>query len=145
MKRKGLKGVITVEMSYILPMVLFVLALVVNTVFYFHDKNILIGAAAETAVLGAQMERKPDEKGQTDLSAFCSRRIAGKMILFGKPTVSVEVTDKQVTVSAAADRKGMSLEVRQQAPILKPEEKIRRKEVMGDGEIHSDGDGSGSE
>lgn len=145
MEKKGLKGVVTVEMSYILPMILFVLALVVYTVFYFHDKNILIGAAAETAVLGAQMERKPDARGQTDLSEFCNRRIAGKMILFGKPAINVEVTDKQVTVSAAANHRGMSLEVRQQAPVLKPEDKIRKKEVIGDGEIHSNGDRSGSE
>lgn len=141
LRNKELKGVITVEMSYILPMILSVLLLIIYTVFYFHDKNILIGAAAETTVLGAQIERKPDESGQTDLNGFCQKRIDGKLILFGVVSVEVEVTDKWVTVLAKADHGRMSLAIRQQAPILKPEKKIRIREVIGDGEIDSDGDG----
>ena len=80
MRDKAVKGVITVELSYIIPIILSVFMVIIYTVFYFHDKNILIGAAAETAVLGAQLERKPDESGQTDLTGFCRQRIAGKLI-----------------------------------------------------------------
>lgn len=145
LRDKEVKGVITVEMSYILSMILFVLMVIIYAVFYFHDKNILIGAAAETAVLGAQLERKPDENGQTDLNGFCRQRIAGKLILFGAVSVAVEVTDKWVTVSAAANYRGMSVTVKQKAPVLKPEKKIRIKEVTGVGEINSDGDGNGTE
>lgn len=145
MRDKELKGVITVEMSYILPLILSVLMVVIYTVFYFHDKNILIGAAAETAVLGAQSERKPDEDGRTDLNGFYRQRIAGKLILFGAVSVETEVTEKWVTVLAAANHRGMSVSVRQRAPVLKPEKKIRIKEVTGVGEINSGGDGSGTE
>lgn len=145
MRGKEVKGVITVELSYILPMVLFVLMMIMYTVFYFHDKNILIGAAAETAVLGAQSERKPDEYGQADLNGFYRQRIEGKLILLGVVSVDVEVTDKWVVVSAKAAHGRMSVAVRQQAPILKPEEKIRIKEVIGVGENNSDGDGSRAE
>lgn len=145
MRGKEVKGVITVEMSYILPMILSVLAIIIYTVFYFHDKNILIGAAAETAVLGAQLERKPDETGQTDLNGFCMQRAAGKLILFGSVSVDVEVTEKWVTVLAQANHGKMSAAVRQRAPVLKPEKKIRIKEMTGIGEIDSDGDGGGTE
>lgn len=145
MRDKAVKGVITVELSYIIPIILSVFMVIIYTVFYFHDKNILIGAAAETAVLGAQLERKPDENGQTDLTGFCRQRIAGKLILFGDASVDVEVTDKLVTVSAAANYRGISVSVRQQAPVLKPEKKIRIKEVTGVGEIDSDGDRSRDE
>ena len=77
-----MNGVITVEMSYILPMVFWTFLAVIYMIFYFHDKNIMIGAAAETAVVGAQLERKPDEKDRTDLEGFYQQRIAGKLILF---------------------------------------------------------------
>lgn len=145
MRDKAVKGVITVELSYIIPIILSVFMVIIYTVFYFHDKNILIGAAAETAVLGTQLERKPDESGQTDLTGFCRQRIAGKLILFGDASVDVEVTDKLVTVSAAANYRRISVSVRQQAPVLKPEKKIRIKEVTGVGEIDSDGDRSRDE
>lgn len=52
--KRSFRGVITVEMSYLIPIVLIIFLLVVYTVFYYHDKNILIGAASETAVTGAQ-------------------------------------------------------------------------------------------
>ena len=53
-KRKSLKGSAVIEMSYIIPLFLGLFVLIMHTVFYFHDKAILNGAASETAVLGAQ-------------------------------------------------------------------------------------------
>ena len=92
LKSKTLNGVITVEMSYLIPIILMVFLLTIYSVFYYHDKNILIGAASETAVLGAQMERKPDEKGQTDLETFFQDRIHGKLILFSGAQVDVSTS-----------------------------------------------------
>ena len=42
------QGVITVEMAYIIPIIFILFATIVYTVFFYHDKNILIGAAGET-------------------------------------------------------------------------------------------------
>lgn len=152
MLQGSMQGVITIEMSYILPMVLLLLALIMYTVFYFHDKNILAGAAMETAVVGAQMERKPDEKGKTNLEAFYKQRITGKLILFPEPAAEVHVTEKQVSVTVHADRGKMKLEVRQQAPILNPEKQIRKKRLLeniaeggkNDENSHSNGTGTQS-
>ena len=65
----GLRGSVTVEMAYILPTVIMIFLLIVYTVFYYHDKNILNAAAGETAVLGAQLERQRGKEG-TDLQNF---------------------------------------------------------------------------
>lgn len=127
---RELKGVITVEMSYILPMIIMIFATVMYTIFYFHDKNVILGAAAETAVVGAQMERKPDENKTADLNEFYQQRIAGKLILFSGAKTSVDISEKQVSVSAAAQRGRMRLEVRGQAPVTHPEKKIRRKRLL---------------
>lgn len=126
----GLRGIITIEMSYIMSVILLMFILIIYTIFYFHDKNIIIGAAAETAVLGAQMERKPDEGRQTDLNAFYRQRISGKLILFAESPAEVEITEKRVLVSIMTNRGKMSLKVQQQAPVLKPEKKIRKKRLL---------------
>lgn len=130
MLQSSMQGVITIEMSYILPMVLLLLAAILYTVFYFHDKNIMAGAAMETAAVGAQMERKPDEKGKTNLEAFYKQRITGKLILFPETAAEVHITEKQVSVTVHADRGKMKLEVRQRTPILSPEKQIRKKRLL---------------
>lgn len=124
--RQGLKGVITVELSYLFPMILMIFLTVVYTTFYFHDKNILIGAASETAVLGAQLERKPDENGRTDLAGFYQEKIRGKLILFSGAEVSVDITRRWVEVSAYAERGWMRLCVMQRGALSQPETAIRR-------------------
>ena len=55
--KKDMKASTVIEMSYIMPVFLFLFLLIMYTVFYYHDKAVLNGAAAETAVLGAQAER----------------------------------------------------------------------------------------
>ncbi|RKQ30339.1 MULTISPECIES: TadE family protein [Clostridia] len=56
-KYQEVQGVITVEMAYLMPIIFMVFVLVVYTAFYYHDKQILIGAAAETTTVGAQQKR----------------------------------------------------------------------------------------
>lgn len=129
-ERGELKGVITVEMSYIVPLVLLLFLTIIYVVFYFHDKNIILGAAEETAVLGAQLERKPDENGQNNLSEFYQERVGGKLILLPKTKVRVEVVGDTVVVSADAKRGWMAVAICRQMPILKPEKKIRFKRLM---------------
>lgn len=43
-------GSTVVEMSYIMPLILLMFVLIIHTVFYFYDRAVLNGAAAETAV-----------------------------------------------------------------------------------------------
>ena len=123
---RELKGAITVELSYLIPVILMIFLTVVYVTFYYHDKNILIGAARETAAVGAQLERKPDENGQTDLAGFYQERIQGKLILFSGAQASVNITRKWVEVNAYAERKWMRLHVVQRAAMAEPEAAIRR-------------------
>ncbi len=117
--------------SKIIPTCIFsIRLLMIYTIFYFHDKNIIIGAAAETAALGAQVERKPDAGKHTDLNEFYQQRISGKLILFSESPAEVEITEKRVLVSIIANRGKMSLKVQQQAPVLKTEKKIRKKRLL---------------
>lgn len=133
MKQKIMKqvaAVITVEMSFLFPVILGILSLLFHTIFYYHDKNILIGTAAETAVIGAQLERKPDQRGEVDLTEVYRQRIHGKLILFPEAMAVCEITNTKATVTVKAVWKKMELEVEQSAPLLHPERIIRDKKII---------------
>lgn len=122
-RKRELKGSAVVEMSYIIPMILFLFVMIIHAVFYYHDKAVLNGAAGETAVLGAQTARR---KGtEYDLEEFFHNRTEGKLIYMTDPDVSVEENEESVTVKASAARSFMRLSIYQRALIVKPEEKIR--------------------
>ena len=122
-RKKELKGSAVVEMSYIIPMILFLFVMIIHAVFYYHDKAVLNGAAGETAVLGAQTARR---KGtEYDLEEFFHNRTEGKLIYMTDPDVSVEEDEESVTVKASAARSFMRLSIYQRALIVKPEDKIR--------------------
>lgn len=128
--KRSFQGVITVEMSYLIPIVLLIFLLVIYTVFYYHDKNILIGAASEAAVAGAQMERRLDKKGQVDMEGFYQKRIRGKLIFFSGAQVSVNVSRKWVEVDAYASRRKMQIHIIQRAAVTEPEKAVRRKRML---------------
>lgn len=120
---KYLKGSSVVEMSYIIPMFLGLFVLILHAVFYYHDKAVLIGAASETAILGAQAARR--EGTEYDLESFFSERLEGKLIYMTYVSVDVKNDETQIVVSASAHRGIMKLSVCQRAAISRPEEKLR--------------------
>ena len=123
-RKRELKGSAVVEMSYIIPMILFLFVMIIHAVFYYHDKAVLNGAAGETAVLGAQTARR---KGtEYDLEEFFHNRTEGKLIYMTDIDISVSETDEEVTVTADAQRSFMKLKISQKALIVKPEKNIRR-------------------
>lgn len=128
--KRTLNGAITVELSYLIPIIMMVFLMTIYSVFYYHDKNILLGAASETAILGAQMERKPDEKGKTDLDAFFQERIYGKLILFSGAQVNVSISSDRVNVSVSAQKGQMKIKAVQKASVVVPEKKIRQKKII---------------
>lgn len=111
-------------MAYIIPLFFLIFVIIIHTVFYFHDKAVLNGAAAETAVAGAQMIRRKGT-AEYDLDGFFMERIKGKLIYMTDVEVNTTEDEDQITVSVSAQRKGMELEIRQCSKIVKPEERIR--------------------
>ena len=121
---RRVKGSTVIEMAYIIPLFFLIFVIIINTVFYFHDKAVLNGAAAETAVAGAQMIRRKGT-AEYDLDGFFMERIKGKLIYMTDVEVNPTEDEDQITVSVSAQRKGMKLEIRQCSKIVKPEELIR--------------------
>ena len=122
--KKDMKASTVIEMSYIMPVFLFLFLLIMYTVFYYHDKAVLNGAAAETAVLGAQAERRKETK-EYDLERIFHERTEGKLIFLTGANVTVQKDEKEITVSVSAQKNLMRLSICQKAAIVNPEEKIR--------------------
>ena len=111
-------------MSYIMPLIMLMFVLIIHTVFYFYDRAVLNGAAAETAVLGAELERRHGAE-EENLKEFFEERTSGKLILMTDPSVAITRTDNKIQVTAMVQKGRFELEVRQRAVIVNPEEKIR--------------------
>ena len=106
-KKHALNGSFTVEMSLLMPMILFLVMGCVLACFYYHDKNIIAGAAYETAVVGSTKAREKDGIQEAGAVAVCS------------------VSKEEIRVSAVAKRRKMSLAVESRAAVTEPERYIR--------------------
>ena len=125
MKVKRLNAVMTIEMAIIIPLVLFMVMGLILTIFYFHDKNILNGAASETAVVGSAKLRESEEFDEEEIENFCRERIQGKCIFLVSHRIDVSVSDTEVVVEVTAAKRDFSISVIKKAVVTEPERKIR--------------------
>lgn len=105
-------GSTVVEMSYIMPLILLMFVLIIHTVFYFYDRAVLNGAAAETAVLGAELERRHGAE-EENLKEFFEERTSGKLILMTNPSVAITRTDNKIQVTAMVQKEDYQLQMLQ--------------------------------
>lgn len=123
---KKLKASATIEASYIVPLILLIVAAVISLTFYLHDKNIITGAAYETAVAGGAKMRWEEENVEQDLQKFYQERIEGKLIFFRRTTVEVTCGKEEITVTASASKRRFHVDVIQKYRYTKPEEALRK-------------------
>ena len=120
-----LKGGATIEMAYLAPTILLLVMSLIFVVFYYHDKNVMLGAAAETAIIGVQLDRQKNLQGDIDLEQVFMGRVEEKLILFGGFEVAASSEDKEVVIVVTANHSFMRLNIEQRALILQPERSIR--------------------
>lgn len=131
----------TVEMSVLMPMILMIVMLSVLAAFYYHDKNILQGAAYETAVVGSIKMREREIPTESKLQTLCEERIGRKCILFGRTQVKVSIKEEEITVYIIANKRWFSLKIEKKAKVTEPEMKIRdvrRLKGIGNGAKNND-------
>lgn len=122
-----LAGSMTVEISFLMPMILLLIMTSILSVFYFHDKNVLAAAAYETAVAGSVKVREPGGVDAGELHALYAERVRGKCILFSASEAQIEVGEEQIEVYAQAARGRFELSVLKKASVTEPEKYIRDK------------------
>lgn len=130
MKRRKLSGSMTVEMSFLMPMILFLIMGCILAVFYYHDKNILGAAAYETAVVGSTKAREKDGVETGKLQALYRERIRKKCVLFPTGRANVTVGKEEIEVMVTAKKGKFKVAVRKCAAVTEPERKIREKKKL---------------
>lgn len=127
MKKYMVRGSMTVEMSVLMPMILFLIMGCILAVFYFHDKNILSGTAYETAVVGSTKARDKNGVKPGELEALFHQRVKDKCILLTRTQVSVQIEKDEIEVIAGGSRRNIKVSVIRRAAITEPEKKIRNQ------------------
>ena len=125
-----LKGSTVVEMAYLMPVVLLCWMTVIFALFYYHDKNIIGGAAYETAIVGSEEWRWQKEIEDGKMEQYFQKRIENKLIFFDTVSVETAVVKDEFEVTAGAQKRKMRVSVKRSAALTVPEEKIRRKKVL---------------
>ena len=125
---KSQKGTITVEMSYILPIAIFLIFLLIHTAFFYHDKAVLSGAAAETVEQAAEYARL--DRNDRSLEAFCKGRISNKLIFLDLQSVNVSVSGSKINVGIKAGKWKFSSTINIQGNVPYPEKKLRIKQKL---------------
>ena len=125
--RKMLKGSMTVEMSFLMPIILFLIMSCILTVFYFHDKNVISAVAYETAVVGGTKAREKNGVTGGELQALFAERISKKCVLFPGSNVNVSIGEVKIVVTATAAKGRFGIHVVKTAAVTEPEKYIRDK------------------
>lgn len=120
---KKMRGIITIEASYIMPLILMVIIMILNMVFYFHDKNIVRGAAWETAVIMAQQNKFGDQS-LTAEDCF-KERLGSKLVLFDSAGVEMKTEEKSIIITAKAHHGYLNISAETKASVTFPEDYIR--------------------
>ena len=130
-KGRALKGSITVEMSYVLPLIIFVIFILIYTVFYYHDKAVLAGAVAETVEQGIEDIRNDNDEA-LDLEAYMKKRTGSKLIWLNVSSINISVSEEKVKVKADAQKKFFHTSVCLEGTVPYPEKKLREKKKVED-------------
>lgn len=124
-KKYYLNGSFTVEMAFLMPLILFLIMGCILVSFYYHDKNIIAAAAYETAVVGSTRAREKEGASERELNQLFSERVGNKCILFSGIRASSKVTEEKIQIQATARKKRMILSIKSEAVITNPEKHIR--------------------
>lgn len=127
----GMKGIITVEMAYIVPVVLLIFFLSVMGIFYYHDKDVIASCAYEAAVVGSTKAREKNGVSSDQIQAVFEERVRGKSILFEDIRGNVRISEDKIVVNVTAVKGKMRLNIMETAAVTEPEDKIRRYRRIG--------------
>lgn len=129
---KKYKGTAMIEMAYMMPVILFTWMMIIFLLFYYHDKNILSGAAYETAVVGSEIFHEEEEVDPGILGTYFQKRIHNKLLYFAGADVAVKTNDKEIRVQVNAQGKRLKVSLEQRAYLTIPEKQIRKVKVWKD-------------
>lgn len=131
--KRGCKASAIVEMAYLMPVVLLAYVWIIFSLFYYHDKVLLIGAAYESAVVGSELYSSADEVETEQISNYFQNRIRRKLLFFSGVSVDVKAEKEEIIIQAKTQKRGMKIQVIQKAGLRCPEKEIRKIKRIKEG------------
>lgn len=92
--RRRVCGSFTIEAAIIVPLIVFIFGILLHILFYWHDKNVLISTAHETAALGSGRS----EMAELELEYYFFSRMENKLLLFNRVECTAYIEDEKVKI-----------------------------------------------
>lgn len=134
---KKMRGNFTIEAAIIVPLILFIFGVLLHILFYWHDKNILMSTAHETAALGSSRS----EMTELELEYYFFSRMEGKLLLFDRVECISHVEEDKVTVVWDGSKDSMVAKGEYSVSRTRPENyirEIRKLKKIGEGIVKED-------
>lgn len=122
----------TIEAAVIVPIILFIFGILLHILFYWHDKNVLMSTAHETAVLGSSR----NEMAEMELEYYFFSCIEGKLLLFDRVECFTYIDEDTVKVVFDGSKGNMVSKGECRISKTEPEKyirEIRKLEKIGEG------------
>lgn len=126
--KKTVRGSLTIEAAVIVPILLWVFAVVIMLLLYYHDKNVVTVTAHETAVVGCGTKNMSSE----EMEVYFQKRLFGKLLLFPNVDIEAKLEEKDVHVYCKAQKNGMMFRVKISMQKTEPEELLRKLRWIGE-------------
>ena len=90
------RGSVTVEMSFLVPIIFSVIVVVIQILFYFHDKIILEGVVYETVTVCSGK----DEITEEDVNEYFSEALGKRLLMFANIESEVMLEEKEIKMKS---------------------------------------------
>lgn len=104
-----------------MPLAVAMFAVMIMALFYYHDKNIVIGAAYEIVTVGCDHSEFTKEELEVQLQ----ERLDRKLLLFSKIYVEIQMEKSKLMMQCRAIQRGMTLNAQVSMCRTEPENYIR--------------------
>lgn len=120
------KASVTVEMAFLVPIVFSVIVIVIQILFYFHDKIILEGVVHETVTVCSSKEEITEE----EIEKYFWEALGNRLLMFGYVETQVNLAKDEIQMSCCSKRDRMQVEVSARMQCTDPETAIRRLRMI---------------
>jgi hypothetical protein len=118
---KKIKGSFTIEAAVIVPLLLLVCAVLMQLLFYYHDRTVLTSVSHET--LAYACGRGGMDEGE--LEEHFKARVKGKLMMFSNVKQEVILDGEKVTVTCQAGKQPLGIKIQCVTRKTAPEMYIR--------------------
>lgn len=125
-----LKGSATIEMAFVMPVILLAFTAVVYIGFFFHDKNVLQALVYEGLVIGSSSYRMEAEVDTEVVETFIREKAELRMIYFSLSELEVEVEAEEILVKAIGINGKLELNIERKLALTEPETMVRSTEIL---------------